>query len=267
MSGQFLPAVRCFLLDMDGTLYLSERAIPGAIEFIQHLGDEQIPFFCLTNNSSRSVDDYVDILARLGFPVEKGQILASGDVTAEIIAEELPNCHVYLVGTPSLETAFKQNALVLVEEQPEIVVLGFDTTLTYTKLEKLCSYVRAGLPYIATHPDLNCPTDQGPIPDIGATIAFVEASTGRTPDRIIGKPHLPIVEAVAERTGVSIETICMVGDRLYTDIAFGQHGLRTVLVLSGETIQSDLPGSPYQPDLVVADLGELLQRLNNPGTP
>ncbi len=100
-------------------------------------------------------------------------------------------------------------------------MLGFDTTLTYDKLARLCALIRKGTPFIATHPDLNCPTADGPIPDIGATIAFVEASTRRSPDEIIGKPYKPLADAIMTKTGLSAYQICMVGDRLYTDIAMG----------------------------------------------
>ena len=125
--------------------------------------------------------------------------------------------------------------------QPDVIVLGFDTTLTYEKLWKLCDFVRAGLPYIATHPDFNCPTETGFMPDIGAMIAFVNASTGREPDLVVGKPNRMIVDAVAHKLGLQIPEMAMVGDRLYTDIALGQtSGITTCLVLSGETHPEDL---------------------------
>ena len=147
----------------------------------------------------------------------------------------------------------------LVEKDPDYAVLGFDTTLTYEKLWKLCDFVRAGLPYIATHPDYNCPTENGFMPDIGAMIAFVEASTGRRPDQIVGKPNTPIVEAIVEKTGFSVEKLGMIGDRLYTDIALGAAGLTTILVLSGETNAADLAQSEFIPDYVMQDLAELVQ--------
>ena len=132
-------------------------------------------------------------------------------------------------------------------------------TLTYEKLTNLCNAVRAGLPYIATHPDLNCPVAGGYIPDIGATIAYVEAATGRRPDAVIGKPNRFILQAAARRFGCQPEEICMVGDRLYTDIALGRNGCKTVLVLCGESGREDLPGAVHQPDLVCQDLLELCQ--------
>jgi ribonucleotide monophosphatase NagD (HAD superfamily) len=141
-------------------------------------------------------------------------------------------------------------------------MLGFDTTLTYEKLWRLCDFVRAGLPYIATHPDFNCPIEDGYMPDIGAMMAFVEASTGRRPDVVVGKPNSPIIEAVVEKTETAVSDICMIGDRLYTDIALGAAGITTVLTLSGEARREDLSGAPHQPDFVVQDLAELTALMN-----
>ena len=149
----------------------------------------------------------------------------------------------------------------MVREDPEYVVVAFDTTLTYEKLWRLCDFVRAGLPYIATHPDINCPTETGFMPDIGAIIAAVEVSTGRRPDVIVGKPYSPIAQALKTKTGLDASQLCMVGDRLYTDIALGQAGVLTVLVLTGETRREDLAGSVHRPDLVVEDLPALVALL------
>lgn len=146
-------------------------------------------------------------------------------------------------------------------DAPQAVVLGFDTTLTYEKLVLLCDAVRAGLPYIATHPDYNCPVKGGFIPDIGGVIALVEACTGRGPDAVIGKPNAAIARAAAARFGVPLERICMVGDRLYTDIALGACGVRTALVLSGETSAADYEKSAVRADFVFAGLGEMIPEL------
>ncbi len=260
-----LDKILCFLLDMDGTIYLGDQLLPGAHEFIQLLSRRDIQTFFLTNNSSRSRVDYVEKLNELGLEVSAERILTSGEAAASTLASRDEGARIYLVGTPSLQREFLDHGFELSDDNPDTVVLGFDTTLTYEKLARLCSLVRQGTPYIATHPDLNCPTADGPIPDIGATIAFVEASTGRTPDEIIGKPFQPMLKVILARTGLSPSQICMVGDRLYTDIAMGQHGLRTVLVLSGETQPEDLVESLYKPDLVVKGMGELTQLLKDRG--
>ena len=139
-----------------------------------------------------------------------------------------------------------------------MIVLVFDTTLTYQKLWKLCDFVRADLPYIATHPDFNCPTETGFMPDIGAMIAFVHASTGREPDLVVGKPNRMIIDAVAHKLGLQISEMAMVGDRLYTDIALGAtSGITTCLVFSGETHPDDLTNSPYQPTYCFENLAAI----------
>ena len=140
-------------------------------------------------------------------------------------------------------------------------MLGFDTTLTYEKIWKACDLIREGLPYIATHPDFNCPTETGFMPDIGSFMAMIEVSTGRKADVIIGKPYRHIVDAVVEKTGYSLDEIAMIGDRLYTDIALGKAGIKTILVLSGETKAEDLAASEFKADIVVKDLEDLLNQM------
>jgi len=258
---EILQQVACFLFDMDGTIFLENRLLPGALELVAFLLEKDIPHYFLTNNSSRSKLDYVDKLARMGLSVEAERIFTSGEATARYIQKRQPGARLYVVGTPSLEAEFARFGFSLVQEDPDYAVLGFDTTLTYEKLRLLCGFVRAGKPYIATHPDINCPVEGGFIPDIGAMIAFVEASTGRQPDVIVGKPYAPIVEAITEKTGFAPAQILMVGDRLYTDIALGRAGLQTALVLSGETRREDLASSLIQPDLVFENVGELYELL------
>lgn len=257
MDTQRLARARCFLLDMDGTIFLGNRLLPGARELFDTLRERGLEYLVLTNNSSRQPGQYADKLRRLGLDVPDNRIFTSGEATATYLCQQMPGARVYVVGTPGLEDTFRAAGFTLDEERPDVAVLGFDTTLTYHKLWRLCDLLRAGLPYIATHPDVNCPLPGGVMPDTGAMIAFVEASTGRRPDVIVGKPNPPIVEAVQARTGIPLAETCMVGDRLYTDIALGQAGVTTVLVLSGETTRADLPGAPWQPDYVMQDLAEL----------
>lgn len=257
-----LVEIEYFVLDMDGTFYLGDRLLPGSLDFIATLEQRQIPFLFLTNNSSRHRGQYAEKIRRLGLVnFLDDQIFTSGEATALYLEKLMPGARLFVAGTPALESEFRQHGFELDEHHPDAVVLGFDTTLTYAKLWLLCDLVRSGLPYYATHPDINCPTETGFMPDIGALMACVEASTGRKPDQIIGKPYPPIVEALVRKTGLSVEKICMVGDRLYTDIALGAAGLRTVLVLSGETHLEDLPGADHQPDFIMENLGELSEAL------
>ena len=252
-----LNHIRCYLFDMDGTVYLGDHLLPGARELLSYLEAASLPFYFITNNSSRSRSDYAAKLRRLGLPYGESHIFTSGEATAFYLQKQKPGARLFVVGTPSLEKEFAGFGFELVTEDPDYAVLGFDTTLTYSKLWKLCDLVREGRPYIATHPDINCPTETGFMPDIGAMMALVEASTGRRPDVIIGKPYAPLVEAVTAKTGVPAVELAMTGDRLYTDIALGAAGITTILVLSGETKRGDLAGSPHKPDFVFRDLADL----------
>ncbi len=254
-----LQQAECLLFDLDGTVYLGDQLLPGAAELVDYLNQQGKAHFFLTNNSSRSRKDYVEKLARYGLEVPLDQIFSSGMATAIYLQKKNPGAKIYLVGTPSLEEEFIQYGFQLVEDDPEYVVLGFDTTLTYDKIWKLTDFVREGKPYIATHPDINCPTPDGFMPDIGAMMALVETSTGRAADVVVGKPNPPMVEAIVELTGYQTQQLLMVGDRLYTDIAMGQAGISTALVLSGEASREDLPEAPHQPDFIFENLAELLQ--------
>lgn len=261
MKKRALAEIECFLLDMDGTFYLGENLLPGAKKLLDRLQRRGIEYLFLTNNSSKHRGDYAAKLQSLGVDVPESKIFTSGEATHLYLKRKYAQASIFLVGTPALEEEFERAGLNLVEDDPDVVVLGFDTTFTYDKLWKLCDYVRAGLPYIATHHDFNCPTDDGFMPDIGATIAFVEASTNRRPDVIIGKPHRPMVDALCEKLGLPVDALCMVGDRLYTDIALGQWGMLIVLVLTGEAKEEDLATSEFQPDFVMRDLEELVDKL------
>ncbi len=243
---------------MDGTFNLGDRLLDGSLYFIDTLNQLGLDYVFLTNNSSKHRGHYTEKIARLGLAIPEDKVFTSGEATALYLKREYPKAKVYVVGTPALEDEFRQHGFQLSDENPELIVLGFDTTLTYQKLWKLCDFVRAGLPYIATHPDFNCPTETGFMPDTGAMIAFVHASTGRKPDLVIGKPNRMIVDAVLQKYGYAIEEMAMIGDRLYTDIALGQtSGITTCLVLSGETQQEDLVDSQFQPDYIFPDLGAI----------
>jgi len=236
-----------FLLDMDGTFFLGEQLLPGALELLALLNRRGLPFAFLSNNTSHGNRDYVSKLMHLGVRQEDARVFTAGDATIRFLLEQHPGQRVCLIGTHSLQQDFLAAGIRLDDLDPQVVVLGYDTEVTYEKLCRLCRFVRAGLPYYATHPDLNCPTPNGFIPDIGAMMALVEASTGRKADKIFGKPDRNMAEQAAASIGVRLQDVVMVGDRLYTDIALGQTaGIGTVLVLSGETHREELVRSPYQ---------------------
>jgi 4-nitrophenyl phosphatase len=264
MNNDQLLHVKCFLLDMDGTFNLGNELIDGSLYFIETLNELGKDYLFLTNNSSQHRRLYAEKITRLGLPISEEKIFTSGEATALYLQQAHPSSSIYLVGTPALEEEFREHGFQLEEENPQLIVLGFDTTLTYQKLWKLCDFVRANLPFIATHPDFNCPTATGYMPDVGAMIAFVRAATGREPDLVIGKPNRMIIDAVARKYGLRIEEMAMVGDRLYTDIALGQSsGITTCLVWSGETHPEDLANSPFQPTYAFTNLGAIADWLRD----
>lgn len=253
--------IQCFLLDMDGTFYLGNDLIDGALEFLEILKDQGKDFLFLTNNSSKNKVAYQKKLARLGCQVDEEKVFTSGEATTIYLNSIAPNAKVFLLGTEFLEEEFKKAGFKLVnntDEKPEYVVLGFDTTLTYDKLWKACDFIRDGIPYIATHPDFNCPLEGGKfMPDIGAMIDFIAASTGKRP-HVIGKPNKGIIDAVCNKYGYKKEEIAMVGDRLYTDIKTGSNaGIVSVLVLSGESTIEDYKKSDVTATFIYSSINEL----------
>ena len=257
-----LSSKKLYIFDMDGTIYLGNRVFDFAIRFIENLrkSGKRVLFF--TNNASHTSEFYLAKLTRLGFSPTADEIMTSGDVTAEYLLRHRAGKQVYLVGTDELVDNFKHRGISLAngaEKTCDIVVTSFDTSLTYEKLDNACRMVRNGAEYLSTHPDFNCPTEDGFIPDSGAIAAFVTASTGKVPT-YFGKPYPETVQMIVEATGVSREEMCIFGDRLYTDIALGKrHGVCSVLVLSGETTAEDVQNADEsdRPDYVFPSLLEV----------
>ena len=262
MNKKSLDGVRLFLLDMDGTFYLGNDLIPGSLDFIEKVRATGRDFMFLTNNSSHNALFYVEKLARMGLRVDRSKVMTSGEATCEKLLELYPGKRAFVLGNEFLVEEFREYGIPVDNERPDIVVIGFDTTLDYKKMQAVCDFVRAGLPYIATHPDFNCPTETGFMPDIGAIMAFIEASAGRRPDLVVGKPNTGIVEAALRRTGLKVEELAMVGDRLYTDIETGlRSGMTSILVMSGETTEEMLAASPTVPDLKFGRLSDIIPLL------
>ncbi len=252
-----LKDIKCFALDMDGTVYLGNKILPGVLDFLSYLRNTGRDYIFLTNNSSRHASYYSEKLARLDIECSENNILTSGEATALYLKNTKKCKKVYLLGTPDLEEEFQRHGFILTADNPEYVVLGFDTTLTYEKLVIACDLVRNNTPYIATHPDFNCPTETGYIPDCGAMMALIKASTGRSP-QVVGKPNKEIVEALLDKKNYPLDQMAMVGDRLYTDVATGCNaGMVSVLVLSGESKISDVAESEFKPDYIFDNLGAL----------
>ncbi len=260
-----LHDIRAFLMDMDGTVYLGRRLLPGAQSFFRLLDRRGIPSLFFTNNSSADRTLYQGKLRELGLDVDAEQIITSGEATALYLTTCTDYRRIYVLGTPSLEGEFRHAGLTLAEQHVDAVVLGFDKTLTYAKLERACHLIRAGTPWIATHPDLVCPTEQGPIPDCGSMIALIEKATGARPT-VIGKPEPLMVDMAMKKLPEELtqDHVAIVGDRLYTDMRMGRRsGLATILVLSGETTQDDLRSARHAPDYVFESIRELAAELEH----
>lgn len=254
-----LKNITCFALDMDGTIYLGDRWIDGAKEFLEAVEEAGKRYVFLTNNSSKNPKAYVEKLGRMGLEVDETKIVTSGQATIAYLKREFPGRKVYLLGNELLKDQFLQEGIILDEKMPEVVVVGFDTTLTYAKMCRVCDLVREGLPYISTHPDYNCPTETGFIPDAGAIHAFIHASAFRYPDHVIGKPNGDIMDFLAAREGVSKTETAMVGDRLYTDVAAGvNNGYTGILVLSGEAGMKDVEKAEAVPHLIFSSVREMI---------
>ncbi|MBO7293457.1 MAG: HAD-IIA family hydrolase [Clostridia bacterium] len=260
MSHDFLKKLSCLVLDMDGTVYLGNRPIGDMAGTLAELRRRGIRLCYFTNNSSKTAEDYVGKLTSLGLYDGRDTVYTSGMATVSYLLARYPGRRVYLLATPTVTETFREAGVPLVAEgeEADIVVLAYDTTLTFPRLRHANELLSRGALYIATHPDLVCPTEGVPMPDVGSFIRLLESSSGRLPDLVIGKPNALAGEAILRAVGVAAEETAMVGDRLYTDIRFGNNaGFHSILVLSGETTEEMLKESDVCPELVLPDLHAL----------
>ncbi|MBA5851822.1 HAD-IIA family hydrolase [Clostridium sp. cel8] len=259
--------IKCFVLDMDGTFYLGDQLIDGALDFIKTLEKQNKEFVFLTNNSSKNKYAYQGKLKKMGLEIDPERVLTSGEATAIYLKNKKPEAKVFLLGTPLLEEEFTNAGFKLVkgrECNPDFVVLGFDTTLTYEKLWIACDFIRDGVEYIATHPDYNCPIENSKyMPDAGAMIDFIYASTNKRP-YVVGKPNKQIIDVLCDKYGFSKSEVAIVGDRLYTDIKTGMNSdIASVLVYSGETSPEQYSKSDIKATFVYPSIKELNEDLIN----
>ncbi len=255
-----LHEIEVFLFDLDGTLNMGEQPISGAMETLRILNARGKKVYFVTNNSSKARVDYQKKITRLGYDAELGQIITSGMACASYLNKNFSGKKVYVLGTQTLKNEFLSYQIDLTEDElnADVMVLAFDTELTYEKLWRATNIVAKGKPYIATHPDFVCPSDRGNMPDAGAYIALVEKVTGRLPDVVIGKPNAPMAEFTSDFCKTPYEKMAFVGDRLYTDIKFAvNNGMTGVLVMTGETTYDMLKTSDVKPDFVLESVNEL----------
>ena len=229
-----LARTRTFILDLDGTVYLSSTLLPGALDFLAALERTGRRHVFITNNSSRTAVEYVAKLGGLGIRASRDNIYTSLDATLAWLSKQ-EGRRVYALGVPSLIEEVRAAGYEITDDRPDWVLLGFDMTLDYDKICRAARAIRLGARFVATHADLVCPTADGPIPDAGAMIKMFEAATGKSPV-VCGKPEAPMVEGALARLAGRPEEAAIIGDRLYTDIAMGNAtGILSILVLSGDT--------------------------------
>lgn len=255
---------KLFLLDMDGTLYIDEQLFDGAAEFLEYVREKGGRYLFLTNNSSRGVEAYVEKLGRLGIHSTPEDFLTSVDaLIADIFRRGKEQEIFYAFGTASFRAQLQRAGLQVTEdrERAQTLLCGFDTELTFRKVEDACILLNRGVDFIATNPDWVCPTWYGFVPDCGSVCEMLHRATGRSP-RFIGKPQPEMVLLAMERTGYSREETVVIGDRIYTDIACGRNaGVDAALVLSGESSMDTVAQSEVKPTAIYQDIREILEKM------
>lgn len=253
-----LKETDAFLFDLDGTVYLDETPIGDVKGTLARLRAMHKRIVFLTNNSSKTEAEYRQKLTRIGLWGEGDLVYTSAMATAEYVAARFPHKRVYLLATDAVKEEFSRT-VPLVEEAPDVVILAYDTTLTFAKMKRFNEFLAGGAVFLATHPDAVCPTAGVSMPDVGAFLQLFYTSSGRRPDLIVGKPGTAMGEGLERRLGIPRTRMCMTGDRMHTDIRFGNNcGMHTVLVLSGETTEETMKNFPDRPDLVLPDVNALV---------
>ena len=251
--------MKAILFDIDGTTLLGEEALPGAVEIFREVRARNIPHLWLTNNTSLSREGWYGRLAAAGLEPELSQIYTAGEATIDHLRGLDPVPSICLVGTRALRDAFRSAGLVVVAdgEPADVVVLGYDTELTYGKVRAAALLLQQGVPFFATHPDKTCPSPQGALPDVGSFIAMFEAACARTPV-VLGKPQPAMVEGALARLGVSAADTVMVGDRLETDIRMANAaGMASILVMTGVTTSEQVLASGDRSTWTFASLADV----------
>lgn len=256
-----LKNIKCFILDIDGTVYLKDKVINGALDFIETLKSQDKSYYFLTNNSSENPAMLENKLNSAGFSISCNDIMTSGSATVSYLKNQNEKANIFLLGTPSLEQDFIDNRFNIVNnsnDTPDYVVVGYDTTMTYEKVSNACTHIQNGVTYIGTHPDMKFPLGDNMFkPDAGAIQEMINAATSKKPV-IIGKPSAHIVDEIIRKLDFTKEDVAIVGDRLYTDIQLGINAdITSILVLSGETDKALYESSDIKANYVFESINEL----------
>ena len=256
-----LKEKRLFLLDMDGTIYLDNELFDGTIDFLKHVKKIGGRYIFLTNNSSKSVDKYIEKLYSLGIEATPDDFLTSTNATVMYLKNKNYK-KIYAFGTASFREQLTHAGLPVTDmlsDDIDCLCAGFDTELTFQKLEDACILLGRNVNFVATNPDWVCPTWYGYVPDCGSVCEMLYRATGKRP-YFIGKPQPDMALMAMEKTGFSKEETVLFGDRLYTDIACGVNaGISTVFVLSGEGTLDDLETSDAKPEFIYSNIREIYE--------
>ena len=260
-----LKQYNLFLFDMDGTLYLGDQLYDFTKELLATIRAKGKRYLFMTNNSSKSVADYVKKLAKLGIEATEEDFITSSQATSYYLKLHHEGAKLYVCGTNSLKKELEKNGFTVTEnlDEVEVIVMGFDTELTFKKLEDVSKLLltRGDLPYIATNPDYVCPTEYGSVPDCGSVCDMIYNATKKRPI-VIGKPEALMSELAMQQHGYTKDETMVIGDRIYTDIKSGHKArIGTILVLSGETTQEILDASEEKPQFVMQSAAEMIPEL------
>lgn len=257
--------LKLYLFDMDGTLYLGDRLFDFTKALLARIRETGGRYIFVTNNSSKSVADYVKKLEKLGISAEYEDFLTSSQATGWYLKKHYPGKTLYVCGTASLKAELEGEGFAVTRDidRAECIVMGFDTELSFQKLEDVSKMLcTRAIPYVATNPDYVCPTEFGSVPDCGSVCDMLYNVSGRRPE-VVGKPQPYMAQLAMEKWGARPEETVVIGDRIYTDIKSGLNaGCQTILVLSGETTREILDASPDKPQLVMDSAAEILEKLS-----
>lgn len=263
-SANKLKEKTLYLLDMDGTIYNENEIFDGTLEFLEEIERRDGQYVFITNNSSKSVEDYVQKVRAMGIKAEYENFYTSGQATAMYLKEKYPNQVVYCMGTKSLIKELREAGIEVVTEVDEragVVLLGFDTENTSEKIRNTCIMLGRDVAYLATNPDLVCPVSFGYIPDCGSMSIMLKNATGKEPF-FIGKPEPIMVNCVLKKLNCKREDAVIIGDRLYTDIKTGANAqVDTICVLSGEASMEDILQGEVEPTYIFKSVKEIYEGL------
>lgn len=255
---------KLFLLDMDGTIYNENRIFDGTLDFLRQIREMGGRYIFITNNSSKSVEDYVKKVNAMGIPADASDFYTSSQATAFYINESYPGQTVYCMGTESLVKELRGaqiRVVTEVDDSASIVLIGFDTENTSEKVRNTCIMLGRSVTYLATNPDLVCPVSFGYIPDCGSMSIMLKNATGKTPF-FIGKPQPIMVDCVLKKLDMRPDEAVIIGDRLYTDIATGKNaGVDTICVLSGEATMNDIEAGDIKPTWVFDSVKQICEKM------